>query len=308
MKTTLGLIGVLILLGAGWGLSQPLTKIAVSTGREPFGLIFWQFFLGALLLTLIQGLRRRPLPLTRPALTVYLVIALVGTLLPMSASYLAYRHLPSGIMSILISTVPMVAFPLALALGADRFSWARLAGLALGLLGVVLIVAPQGSLAVPNAAGWVLLGLVAPAFYAVEANYVGHWGPAGLGAIQVLHGASWLGAALALPLALATGQGFLPGWPPAPQDWALGAASLIHALAYSGYVWLVGRAGSTFAAQCSYLVTGFGVVWAMLLLGERYSGWIWLALLLVVAGMTLVQPRPKAGLAAALRRRENGAT
>ena len=34
--------GALILFGAGWGLSQPLAKIAVSTGYEPLGLIFWQ--------------------------------------------------------------------------------------------------------------------------------------------------------------------------------------------------------------------------------------------------------------------------
>ena len=109
MTSRLGLIGILVLLGAGWGLTQPLSKIVVSTGYLPFGIIFWQFLIGALLLTAVQALRRRPFRTDRPALVIYAVIAVIGTLLPNGASYLAYRHLPAGIMSILISTVPMIA-------------------------------------------------------------------------------------------------------------------------------------------------------------------------------------------------------
>ena len=48
-------------------------------------------------------------------------------------------------------------------------------------------------------------------------------------------------------------------------------SGVLNVLAYSGYVWLVGRAGSVFASQIAYLVTGFGVLWSMALLGERYS-------------------------------------
>ena len=179
---------------------------------------------------------------------------------------------------------------------------------ALLALGIVLIVAPSGGLGVPDAAGWVLVGMVAPALYACEANFVGSWGTAGLGAIQVLHGASVLGTALVLPMALLSGQLFRPDWPPSAPDLALAASSLIHALAYSLYVWLVGRAGATFAAQCSYLVTGCGVLWSMAILGERYSGWVWLALVLVLGGIFLVQPRARPGVAAPVPAAENGAT
>jgi drug/metabolite transporter (DMT)-like permease len=292
MNTRIGLIGVLALLGAGWGLTQPLSKIVVATGHGPLGIIFWQFLIATLFLTVIQAVRRRPFRTDRPALFIYIVIAVIGTLLPNGASYLAYRHLPSGIMSILISTIPMASFGLALALGNDRFSVPRLVGLGLGLAGIVLIVAPQESLTVANAHIWVLVALIAPAFYACEANFVGTWGTAGLGAIQVLHGASLVGMVLTLPLALATGQFYPPILDSA--DLALIASSMIHALCYSLYVWLVGRAGATFASQCSYLVTGFGVLWAMALLSERYPATVWLALLLVLGGIFLVQPRPSA--------------
>lgn len=308
MKPMLPLLGVLVLLGAGWGFTQPLSKIIVATGRLPLGIIFWQFLIGAVFLTVVQAIRRRPFRTDRPALVIYLAIALLGTIIPNGASYLAYAHLPAGIMSILISTVPMIAFGLALALRTDRVSAGRVLGLSLGLAGIALIVLPEGNLTGSASLGWVLVGMVAPAMYAVEANFVGSWGTAGLGAIQVLHGASVLGMVLVLPMALGTGQFFAPHWPPSGSDLALFTNSIIHALAYSLYVWLVGRAGSTFASQCSYLVTGFGVFWAMLILGERYSPWIWAALLLVVTGIFLVQPRPRPGLAAAVRPGENAAT
>src|SRR5690606_5325100 len=125
MTRSPGLVGVLVLLGAGWGLTQPLSKIVVATGHLPFGIILWQFVIGALFLTAIQAIRGRPFRTDPPALFVYAVIAVIGTVIPNGASYLAYRHLPAGIMSILISTVPMIAFAIALTLRADRFTLPR---------------------------------------------------------------------------------------------------------------------------------------------------------------------------------------
>ena len=75
------------------------------------------------------------------------------------------------------------------------------------------------------------------------------------------------------------------------EDMAILAGALIHVTVYSTYVWMVGRAGVVFATQVSYLVTGFGVVWAMLLLGERYSGWVWAAMAVMFVGLFLIQPR-----------------
>ena len=38
-------------------------------------------------------------------------------------------------------------------------------------------------------------------------------------------------------------------------------------------------------------VTAFGVLWAMLILSETYSAWIWAAMILILSGVFLVQPR-----------------
>jgi len=222
---------------------------------------------------------------------VYVVIALVGTVVPNGASYQAIVHLPAGIISILLSLVPMFAFPIALGLGLERFQGRRLLGLLLGATGVVLIVAPEASLPTRAMLAFIPIALVAPLCYGAEGNIVARWGTAGLDAMQVLAGASLVGAVIALPLALASGQWIDPRDPWGAPEWALITASLIHVVVYAAYVWLVGRAGSVFAAQVAYLVTGFGVIWAMFILGERFSMFVWAAIAVIFLGLFLVQPR-----------------
>ncbi|WP_424965009.1 DMT family transporter [Dinoroseobacter sp. S375] len=296
-RTRLWLTGLLVVLGAGWGITQPLAKIAVSTGYGHFGLIFWQFVVGVVVLGAVTLVRGKRLPCGPKQLRLYVIIAVIGTLLPNSASFAAIVHLPSGITSILLSLVPMLAFPIALALGLDRFSLKRIAGLSFGLGGVALIVLPGSAL--PDAAMlvWVPVALFAPLFYALEGNVVAKWGTYGVDAVQVLLGASLVGVVLALPFTLLSGQWIDPRPPWGAADAALVASATIHGIVYSCYVWLVGRAGPVFAAQVSYLVTGFGLFWAMLILGERYSGPVWAATALMMVGLFLVTPRANSSLA-----------
>ena len=298
MSRNLGPMFALLIMGAGWGITSPLSKIAVSTGHQPLGLVFWQMVIGAVLLGAIVFVRGGRLALGRRQITLYLAIAFLGTILPNAASYRAAAHLPAGVMSIVIAMVPMFAFPIALALGQDRFSIARVVGLGLGLGGVALLVGPEASLPDRAMVAFIPLALIAPFFYGLEGNFVGKFGTAGLDPIEVLFGASVFGAVLSFPLALGFGHWLNPlGGFGAPES-ALVLSSIVHALVYAGYVWLVGRAGAVFAAQVSYLVTIFGVGWAMLILDEAYSGYIWGALGLMLLGMFLVQTRDREELAA----------
>jgi drug/metabolite transporter (DMT)-like permease len=285
------LTGFLLLLGVGWGLTQPLTKITVMAGYQPLGMIFWQMLIGAILIGTLRWRHLRRLQFTRKTLAVWLMIATIGSLIPGITSYRAAFHLPSGIMSIVIATIPMMAFPIAFALGNDTFSWRRLLGLILGLIGVGFIALPDASLPERAMIAFLPLALIAPFCYACEGNIVARWGTAGLDPFAVLFGASAIGALISLPLAIGSGQFFVPQAPFILADFTLTVSSVIHVLVYTGYVWLIGRAGAVFAGQLSYVVTGSGVLWAMLLLGETYSLWVWWALICMIFGLILVQPR-----------------
>ena len=284
-------------MGASWGLTLPLTKIAVSTGHQPFGLVFWQLVIVILVLFCVTRARGKPVVLGRKYMRLFVMVAMFGALLPDVFFYTAAVGLPAGVLSIILASVPLFSLVIALSLGIDKFSWKRLLGLTFGMTGIFLLVGPDTSLPAGTAIVYVLLALLAPLFYATEGNLVALWGTQGLDSVQTLLGASIVGLVLVSPVTLASGQWIDPLAGFGAPEAALVVGAIIHGLVYAGYVWLIGRAGSVFAAQLSYLVNGFGVLWAMIILGESYSTWVWMALAIMLLGVFLVQPRQQSKIA-----------
>lgn len=283
---------VLFVMGAGWGLTMPLAKVATSSGHQPYGLIFWQLVIVVAVLAPIARYSGPPVRLRREHYRLFLIVALTGAVLPDVFFYLCASKLPAGILSILMSTAPLFSLPIALALGNDRFSWVRLTGLLFGMAGVILMIGPKTSLPDPSMTVFVFLMLIAPLLYATEGNIVARWGTFGLDPFRTIVGASVAGAIITLPIAILSGQWINPLNGIGIPEGALALGAVTHGLVYAAYVWLVGRAGSVFTSQAAYIVTAFGVLWSMVLLGERYSVFIWLALALMLGGIFLVRPRP----------------
>ena len=50
------------------------------------------------------------------------------------------------------------------------------------------------------------------------------------------------------------------------------------------------------------------ILWSILLLAEVYSGWVWLALAMMLAGLGLIQPRPTEPLVSGNGKEETEAT
>jgi len=294
-RPRLGYLVVLIGLGVGWGSTQSLGKIAVSTGYGPFGLLFWQLVVGVLVLGCVQMIRRRAVPLTPAAGRFVVLIALIGTIIPNTTFYLGVTHLPAGIMSILISAVPLLSLPIAVLLGKDRFGALRVLGLLSGFAGVALIGLPQTALTQGIDPMWLAIALVGPLFYAVEGNVVATWGTAGLDPVQTIFGASVAGVVLVLPLAIFSGQWIDPTGVWGAPETALILNAALNVGMYVVYIWLAQKAGAVFAAQVGYVVTVAGIGWATLLMGERFGPLVWLATALMFVGVALVQPRGRTG-------------
>ena len=286
----------LILIGFGtlWGLTIPLTKVAVSSGHHPFGLIFWQFMLSAVVLFVLIKIRGSEVVVDRSHIVFFAVVAFTGTLLPNTASYFAAFHLPAGVMALVIALVPMCSLLVALTLRLERFQFRRLTGVILGGTAIALLVLPDTSLPDPSKAIFVLVALIAPMFYGVEGNYLAIKQPDDTGPVATLFGASVIGAIVSLPLTLISGT-FIN-----PFESGIGASELalmttigLHIIAYVGYIWMVDQAGPVFSAQIAYIVTPAGIILSIILLGEQPSAFIWIALLILLVGLFLVQPRQK---------------
>lgn len=285
---------VLIALGIIWGLTIPLTKIAVSTGHRPLGLIFWQLVFVTISLSMISIVRRVMPIVNRRTLRYFVVIALLGSIIPNSFSYLSAPQLPAGVLGIIIASVPMFSLAIALVLRLERASTMRIAGVLLGGAAVVLLFAPETSLPDPGKAPFVLIALIAPFCYGAEGNYVATRAPPSMDPATTLLGASALGVVIALPLAVSTDSWIDLSEPWGNAEWALLLSSLCHVIAYTGYIWLVGMTGAVFASQVAYIVTVSAVLLSSLILGESYSGWVWSAMGLMIVGLVLVQPRGEA--------------
>ncbi|MGB7262899.1 MAG: DMT family transporter [Albidovulum sp.] len=283
----------LIVIGALWALTFPLTKIAVSAEYRAFGLIFWSSLIALIALAPVLVVRGRGLPMSAAGLWRYAFLGLCGTVFPSAASYTAAQHLPSGVLALCMALVPIFALPLALMLGTDRVTPGRMLGLGLGLVGVLLILLPDAALPEMAAVLFIPLALLAAFFYAAEGAVLGRIGGAGLDPFQLFFGASVVSVVLALPIAWITGTLVIPTRPYGGADLAVLVSGFANVICYVGYVWLIARAGSVFSAQVAYVVTGFGLLWSMLLLGETYSVWVWAAFALIFGGVLLVQPRPR---------------
>ena len=147
-------------IGTLWGITIPLSKIAVSTGYQPFGLIFWQVAISVLVLGAVLLWRGWRPKISRELLFYFSVIAISGTILPNGTSYWAQQHLPAGVMSISIATVPMFTLIIALVLRLEQFSLVRLTGILVAFVAMVLIAAPESSLPDSSKAIFILVALV----------------------------------------------------------------------------------------------------------------------------------------------------
>jgi drug/metabolite transporter (DMT)-like permease len=287
-------LGPLALLGMGtiWGLGFALAKLAGENGAHPIGLVLWETIgSGALLLLVCMALGRYPRR-QWTYLRYYLVNGLLGFAIPGPLLFWTAPHLPVAVLTMMIPMAPLLTYVLILAMRTERFDPWRAFGVLLGFVGVGLIVLPKESLPVPGQIGWVVLGLAAACFYALQNLYIALRSPPDADALTQTTGMLILGGLSAVPMALAL-DGFL--WPTFPMTIAIKAAAamlVINAAMMLLFVWVVRTIGPVFASQTANVIVLAGVFWGWFVFGEILSPWVWGAICAMGAGVALVTLRP----------------
>ncbi|MEL7466432.1 MAG: DMT family transporter [Pseudomonadota bacterium] len=281
---------VLFSIGICWGLTGPLSKVAVSTGHHPVAVTFWSVLVSVVVFSIVLVVRRIVPPFDLRHVIFFFICGFLGTAMPNTLSYEAYRHLPVGINVMILSLVPMATLLLSVALRLERVDARRAFGLGLGVIGVALITLPEASLPSPELAVFVALPVIVSLSYAAENVYIAKMKPDGATTLIVMWGLSVGGFLLIAPLAFGLGVVF-DVTAMGPPEQAVLASGALHLIAYFGFVWLIARAGPVFASQVGYIVTGTGVLLGMALFDERHSVWVWAALAVMMIGLTLVRPK-----------------
>jgi drug/metabolite transporter (DMT)-like permease len=290
-------LALLLLLATLWGGSYTFIKVGVET-IPPVTLIAARTLLaGAILLAVI---RARGLRLPRDGATwrLFLVQACLNSVVPFTLIAWAERSVEAGLATILSSTSPIFVVLLGLLAGTgERLSLLKLAGIASGLAGTLLIVGTE-AMAGFGADLAAQLALVAASLcYGGAALFGRHF--KGLDPIMPAAGSLLCGAALLVPLSLAVDR----PWTLAPSGasiQALLALSVVStALAFLIYFRLIARLGSVATTSVAYLRVPTGVLIGMVVLGESLAPTAWAGLVLIVGGvLAMTMPAHKRPAAA----------
>lgn len=297
---------LLLIMGLTWGLVPALSKILVGPSTlDPIGVAAWVAVVTLTCVTCAMiGTRTSP-HFTWPAMRFGLIAGLFAGVLPQTALFWASGHVPGVVLSITLALESLMVFAIAAALRVERPSAARLLGLLVGLVAVFVIMFTTEEADGVRVPLWILAAMLVPLSYAVESILVASMpdmegrSPLQLIFFIMLGSAIWGWGA-----AILTGSVLNPWDAPSTTLTLIAAIGVLSAISNGSYVLTIRRMGPVFASQYAYVVTIMGVGWSVLLLSERLTIWIWIALGCVLLGIFMVRPKEKVVHVSDILRRE----
>ena len=279
---------LLVVSALGWGLLYSLNRLATTDGIPFVPYVFWMG-VGAALILLGLGAVFRTLPkLSWEHMRGYLVLGTISFGMTYTVLAFVAPKVPAGVLGLGATLTPILTYPAAALFRMDRFRTIRTIGLVLGVGGVALVLVPETSLPTRDMAPWVLLSFVGPVLYVANALIISLIRPPPSGALPLAGGVLTTGAIFMFVVMAATDQWWWFEGPMTTGDWALAAAAGITALVFYLMVEIIRLAGPVFFTTVNFMIPLTGIGWGMLFFGERHSFWIWLALVLMLAGLFLV--------------------
>ena len=271
---------MLVALALIWGASFMFIKVAVRE-LSPATLILGRIGLAAVTLAILVPWTRETVDELRENAGWLIVIALVNTAAPFWLLSWGETRIDSGLASILQAAVPMFSATLAFGFFREvRVVGARLVGLAVGFVGVALLVGAQ-----PHGKLLAAFGVVGVAFFYASGQLL---------AGRHLRDTPPLVVALA-STAISTVAALSAGIVQAPAGMWHGetiAAILVlglvgTAVAYLLFFALIQQAGAVYAGLVTYLVPPIALAYGAIFLGERFGAYAFAGLVLILGGVAM---------------------
>jgi len=279
---------LILVLASVWGASYLFIKVGVDGGFSPGTLMCARTFLaGSVLLAYLCATLGGAATVARlrEAWRQSLVLGFLNAAAPFWLVAWGEQHIDSGLAGIAQATVPLFSVLIGLRfLPDERIGAARLAGVALGLVGVAFIVG--GS---PNGSIWAVAGtlavILASVFYASAAIYGQLHLSKTLSGPVLATGCMLCASVILLPLALLA--------PPRSMPTAGAISSLLllallgTALAQLILFRVIALFGARRLSLVTYLMPGFALLYGAVVLGERVSVSALVGLGLILLGVAL---------------------
>lgn len=279
------------MLGVIWGSSFLFIKVSLG-GLSPAQVVWARLVFGALTLAVFVAIRREYLPRDWRVWGHMTVLAVTFCVAPYFLFAWAQQHVSSGVGSIYNATTPiMTAIMAAVVFRVERLKAVQVAGIAIGVLGVIVIVAPWESFGETQSvvAQMVLLG--ATACYGFSFAYMRRFvSDTGMSALMF----SFLNIGIAAVIMLLMTP-FVATPTPSISGWIVTSVLLLGCVGTGvAYIWsqnTVRAWGPTRASTVTYITPVVGVFLGVLILGEHITWNEPVGALIVFFGVALTQNR-----------------
>jgi drug/metabolite transporter (DMT)-like permease len=278
----------LVTLSVLWGGSFFFAKIAVGE-LPPLTVALGRVAIAAALLIVLARATGVALPDRRGP---FIVMGLLNNALPFSLIFWGQTHIASGLAAILNATTPLFTVLVAhFATADEKLNVARLAGVAAGFAGVVVMLGPDllRDLGAAVAAQLACLGA------AISYAFAGIYGRRFRGepALRVAAGQLIASSAMLAPLVIVLDRPWQLA-PPGANAWGalVALATLSTALGYLLYFRILARAGATNVLLVTFLIPVSAILLGTLLLGEALAMRHLVGMAAIAVGLAAIDGRP----------------
>ena len=283
---------MLLSLSVLWGGSFLFTHVALSA-LPPFTLVALRVGLAALILNAVVPLSGLRMPHQARAWAAFFGMGLLNNAVPFCLIVWGQTHIASGLAAILNATTPLFTVAAAHVLTSDeKMTDNRLAGVLIGLVGVIVMVGPV----VLAGVGTDLLAQVAVLGAAVSYAFAGIFGRRfrrmGVPPLATAAGQVTASTLMLVPIALVVDRPWtLPV--PGASVWGaiLGIAALSTALAYVLYFRILASAGATNLLLVTLLIPVSAILFGALVLGEHLDVQHYIGMVLTGCGLVAIDGR-----------------
>jgi drug/metabolite transporter (DMT)-like permease len=281
--------GLLLLLALLWGSSFFFYKLLVAV-LPPVTVVLGRVGIAAVAMNLWLLATGQKMPLSHGRWRRFLLLGFLNNVLPFILIAWGETRITSGMASILNATTPI--FMVAVAHWGtedEKLSWGKAAGIALGILGVMVLVGPDafgggsyiwGELAVVGAS-------CAYGFGGVYSRRFKDLTPLVAATGQVSGG-----AVILVPLSLLLDHPWSLPMPDARLWASLFAIALINtALAYFVYYRMLASAGVTYISLVTFLIPVIALILGAIFLDEHVSAQALAGMAVIAAGLAAIDGR-----------------
>ena len=259
----LGLLSVL------WGGSFCFNGVVLKE-LPPLTVVFVRVVLASLMLLPLLRYKGLSFPSDLSGWTPFVAMALFNNVLPFGLILTAQTQITGGLASILIATTPLFTVLIMAAAGEESLSARRIAGVSLGLIGVMILRGKDFGLHDGHAVG-ILLCLAAAFSYGISAllgrRMLSASPPLATATFQML-----VSSVMLAILSLSLEQPWRLPMPSATTVLAIvGLAALSTALAYLVFFLVLQRAGATNVVLVTLMVPITAMLLGYWILGERIT-------------------------------------